>query len=174
MYSFLFMVLEEITTRLFNIRGETVITTAYSNKNETFQVKNGRCLYLVRLEVANQKHPEITENECYFDILTTYAGVTGSGHRREGDVMTFEQLVSKHSKIPIARCLQSDKYRYNCLSSEPELSTIFEGYVFNIHARILSEFDGYRQAFAAHHDEGRTYTSVILRACREVLPMLKK
>ena len=171
------MTVEEHTSRVFYIRGETSIQYAFSTRcKPPIKVEKGRCLYLIRMELASPQHPEISENKYGLNVISTWTHIyfqkgLGGGKRGPSDKpKTFEQLIEGED-FPRER---TDK---NLQESTVEglakrLVDIMQWSKFNLNAKILSEFDGYWQGIGNSFDKIKTYDPVIMQACRELRPHL--
>ena len=164
------MGVQEIKSRLFYLEGNGVITVAYSTDSDTppISVKDCRCLYRVRLELAPAGHPEINEDMFELFVLTTKWGISYNRQTRSrvGREVPFEELVEK-AKFPNSRV-------NNQVDSDisDALAGILRGHHYNCDVNLYSEFDGHWDAFSNRFDERRTYLPIIRRAVEEVVQLL--
>ena len=170
------MAVQDISSRLFNIKGEGKLETAYSTdfgtSDETDKssslVKSGRCLYLVRLELSSEGHPEIKDDKFSLSIRTTKNGIEyqkglGGGRRGwVGEEISFENLIEK-AHFPNERTNEPAPF-----DIRSALDDILKGYHYNCNFKVYSEFDGYKDGFLAKFDKLKTYMPIIIRAVKEV------
>src|SRR3989338_2907679 len=94
------MNIQEIRSRVFYVRQECVLEKAFGVDEESMHVGDGRCLYLARLELAPQDHPEIDSNKLDFYVKTSMSlqywakGFGGGQKGWSGDIIPFEQLIA--------------------------------------------------------------------------------
>lgn len=166
------MTVQEIKSRLFHIKGEGRLETAYKNDGTSIPVEKGRCLYIVRLELALEGHPEIKEDKFDMRVITTKEELSYSkglgGVRRGvvGDVVPFDGLI-EDSVFPKVR---SDKPID--LVVKEALTDLLSGYRYNCRFNVYSEFDGYWDGFRNHFNERRTYLPIVRQAMEEVQTVL--
>lgn len=167
------MTIQEITSRVLLIRGTGTLHVAYGDDGTSAEVQNGRCLYLVRLELATEGHPEINADKFALHVRTTKDGITYSkglgGSRRgwQGKEIPFEQFTGS-AQFPHER---TDKSVDTLVGNE--LADILRGFHYNCNFNIYSEFEGYRDGFGPRFDVRRTYLPIIGSAIREVQPHLR-
>ena len=163
------MAVQEINSRVFYIKGEATLEIALRDNGTSIAVENARCLYMVRLELAPEGHPELRGREFDVSVVTTHDGITyqkglGGGRRGwVGDPIPFEKLVES-ARFPNERA----KQQANPFLREA-LDLLFEGYHYNGNAAIYSEFEGYRHGLGDSFDEGMTYAPILTQAGREIV-----
>jgi len=148
------------TSRLIYAKGDAIIKHAFSKSNENREVEDGRCAYLLRLELASKGHPEIKKDIVNFNVKDIYLKIYG---KMEGDMLNFEQLVSQQSQMPDSRAVSE--------IADDTLTSIFDQR-YNLNMLILSNFSGYYQFFDRSFDNEKTYFPVIQEACNEILKEL--
>lgn len=168
----MFMAIQEIKSRLYYIRVDSRLEVAYGNSETPFPVEKGRCLCLVRLELALEGHPEINDDRFNLDLRTTKDGIyfskgLGGGKRGWlGEEIPFERFIEK-AQFPNNRTDTAvDK------TVRDALADILRGYNYNCNFRVFSEFEGFRDGLGHIFDQRKTYMPIIVQAVKEVQPKL--
>ena len=144
------MVIQEINSRLFYIKGEGRLDISHGDDHTCSRVEKGRCLYMVRLEIALEEHSEIKDDKFDLTVITTKSGLfysKGVGRSRRGivgEVVLFERLVEE-SVFPDMR---SDKAVDPMIKEA--LTDLLSWYHYNCRVNIYSEFSGYWDGFVPH------------------------
>ncbi len=175
------MAVQEIKSRLFYIRGEGRIETAYGIEGRSSIVEapvdNGRCLYLVRLEIAPKDHPEMTKDRFELWVQTPKDGLQWVRHSGyigfRGEEIPFQKLV-EGATIPLRK---ANKHQEADPRIRKAIGDIIGEQHFDFNFRLISEFDGdhdggFQGGLSNFFDPIRTYMPIIVQAVKEVQPEL--
>lgn len=149
-----------INSRVITLQGEVTINKAFAYNNAEMKIDDRRCLYVARVELADENHPILTENIASLTITDTHKNLEFQKRpvrQWNGRVLTFEELIN--GAAIYSRAGNNDYgAKFNLVN---DLSEVIIGQRFNVNAKIYSEFPFYHNEFGTQTDELRTYGPVI-------------
>jgi hypothetical protein len=163
------MVVTEIGSRVYRIEHSGNLQTAFGRGDDSMPVKEGRGLYLVRLELPTGVNPELGERRFNFNVKTTKDGITfqkgiGGGRRGwVGEAIPFENFITS-AQMPLGR---TARYMNNPTITAT-VRELFGNLPYDCNVNVLSDFEGYRQGFGTYYDELRTHLPLIVEALNEL------
>ncbi|MCX6742362.1 MAG: hypothetical protein NTX24_04300 [Candidatus Pacearchaeota archaeon] len=173
------MTVQELSTKLFYIRGENELKLAQIDNKPSVVIERGRCLYMVRLEVALAGHPEIIDKR--FELKVKRAteeiylskGLGGGQRGLVGEEIPFERFIA-NATFPNDRT--DEKPEFTDPLIEEATKAILRGLNYNCNFKIYSQYGGIHGGIHSRHmvqfNETKTYLPVIVQALEEVQPLL--
>ena len=176
------MSIEDISTKVFCIERDTTLTTVYSIDDESLPV-DVKCRYLVRLELAEEGHPELTEDLVRLIDVSNYYQCSLTKRRfartrtqfseyehplrrslRDGQVIPYSSLI-EGGKCPVKRAenvREGDKVDPSVLKE----ALGFQG-ILNCKAIVYSEYPGGWGQFQGNFSAKKTYIPGLIETCKE-------